>query len=62
MGGHRGGGAVAVAVATGPTPALELGEAGADVVLDDLTAFGPWWTAWTTGAWTRHGLQVEGTS
>lgn len=60
--GAQGAGAVAVAVATGPTPAAELADAGADVVLEDLTAFGPWWTAWTTGAWTRRGLQVEGTS
>lgn len=45
--GARGAGAVAVAVATGPTPAAELAEAGADVVLDDLTAFLPWWQGWT---------------
>jgi len=38
--------AVAVAVATGPTSAEELREAGADVVLDDLTSFGGWWTSW----------------
>ena len=38
--------AVAVAVATGPTSAEELREAGADVILDDLTSFGGWWTSW----------------
>ena len=48
--GARGAGAVAVAVATGPTPAEELADAGADVLLDDLTAFLPWWHDWTGGA------------
>jgi phosphoglycolate phosphatase len=48
--GARGAGAVAVAVATGPTTAAELAEAGADVVLDDLTTFVPWWRAWLDGA------------
>lgn len=41
--GARLAGAVAVAVATGPTSADELRDAGADVVLDDLTGFLPWW-------------------
>jgi phosphoglycolate phosphatase len=41
--GARGAGAVAIAVATGPTPADELAAAGADLVLDDLTEFLPWW-------------------
>jgi phosphoglycolate phosphatase len=41
--GARSAGAVAVAVSTGPTPADELRAAGADVVLDDLTGFLPWW-------------------
>jgi phosphoglycolate phosphatase len=41
--GARFAGAVAVAVSTGPTPADELRAAGADVVLDDLTGFLPWW-------------------
>ncbi|MEV8094268.1 HAD hydrolase-like protein [Kitasatospora sp. NPDC085879] len=40
--GARAAGAVAVAVATGPYSAGELREAGADVVLDDLTAFPGW--------------------
>jgi phosphoglycolate phosphatase len=48
--GALGAGAVAVAVATGPTTAAELAEAGADVVLDDLTAFVPWWHAWLDSA------------
>ena len=39
-------GVVAVAVATGPTTADALREAGADVVLDDLTSFVPWWSSW----------------
>ncbi|MGW2325472.1 HAD family hydrolase [Streptomyces sp. NPDC001700] len=34
--------ALSVAVATGPCAAAELREAGADVVLDDLTAFPAW--------------------
>ena len=41
--GARVAGAAAVAVATGPSSAESLREAGADVVLDDLTAFLPWW-------------------
>lgn len=40
--GARHAGAVAVAVATGPTPAELLAEAGADVVLPDLGAFPAW--------------------
>lgn len=40
--GARAAGAVSVAVATGPCPADELREAGADVVLADLTAFPAW--------------------
>ncbi|MGD9956735.1 MAG: HAD family hydrolase [Candidatus Nanopelagicales bacterium] len=48
--GARGAGAIAVAVATGPTPAGELADAGADVLLEDLTAFLPWWRDWTGGA------------
>ncbi|MFJ8045083.1 HAD family hydrolase [Kitasatospora sp. NPDC096147] len=43
--GARAGGAVAVAVATGPYTAAELRGAGADVVLDDLTAFPDWLAA-----------------
>ncbi|MFE6458326.1 HAD family hydrolase [Streptomyces cinereoruber] len=35
--------ALSVAVATGPCPAEELREAGADVVLTDLTDFRAWW-------------------
>ncbi|MFC6236610.1 HAD family hydrolase [Longivirga aurantiaca] len=48
--GALGAGAVAIAVATGPTSASELAAAGADVVLDDLTTFVPWWRAWLDGA------------
>ncbi|MFI5531444.1 HAD family hydrolase [Kitasatospora sp. NPDC051853] len=43
--GARAAGAVAVAVATGPYTAAELRDAGADVVLDDLTAFPDWLAA-----------------
>ncbi|MEU7296145.1 HAD family hydrolase [Streptomyces exfoliatus] len=39
-------GALSVAVATGPCAAEELKEAGADVVLPDLTDFRPWWEAY----------------
>jgi uncharacterized protein len=39
-------GSVAVAVATGPSSRAELFEAGADVVLDDLTAFPAWFDTW----------------
>jgi phosphoglycolate phosphatase-like HAD superfamily hydrolase len=44
--GALGAGAVAVAVATGPTSAAELRAAGGDPVLDDLMAFLPWWQRW----------------
>jgi phosphoglycolate phosphatase len=44
--GALGAGAVAVAVATGPTSAADLRDAGAHVVLDDLVAFGPFWDGW----------------
>ena len=44
--GARGAGAYAVAVATGPTSREALVEAGADVVMDDLTGFVDWWRAW----------------
>ncbi|MFH8800395.1 HAD family hydrolase [Streptomyces sp. NPDC017936] len=40
--GARRAGAFSVAVATGPCSPAELTEAGADVVLDDLTRFGEW--------------------
>ncbi|MFR9790581.1 HAD family hydrolase [Streptomyces sp. MB22_4] len=40
--GARTAGALSVAVATGPCPADELRAAGADVVLDDLSAFPSW--------------------
>jgi phosphoglycolate phosphatase len=43
--GARTAGALAVAVATGPCDAAELREAGADVVLDDLTQFPAWLAA-----------------
>lgn len=42
-------GAVSVGVATGPHPASDLVAAGADVVLDDLTAFPAWLGAWLDG-------------
>ena len=48
--GARGAGAVAVAVATGPTSREDLERAGADVVLDDLTGFVAWWRTWTRQA------------
>ncbi|HSN05978.1 MAG TPA: HAD hydrolase-like protein [Candidatus Angelobacter sp.] len=48
--GARGAGAVAVAVATGPTGRDELAAAGADVVLDDLTGFVGWWRGWNGAA------------
>jgi phosphoglycolate phosphatase-like HAD superfamily hydrolase len=44
--GALGAGAVAVAVATGPTSRADLVAAGADPVLDDLTEFLPWWESW----------------
>ncbi|WP_373034377.1 HAD family hydrolase [Streptomyces sp. NRRL B-2790] len=44
--GARTAGALSVAVATGPCDADELRAAGADVVLDDLTAFPAWLTAY----------------
>jgi len=45
--GARGAGAVAVAVATGPTSRADLERAGADVVMDDLTGFVGWWRTWS---------------
>jgi phosphoglycolate phosphatase-like HAD superfamily hydrolase len=47
--GARGAGAVAVAVATGPTSRDALAAAGADVVMDDLTGFVDWWRGWNGG-------------
>jgi phosphoglycolate phosphatase-like HAD superfamily hydrolase len=44
--GALGAGAVAVAVATGPTSRADLVAAGGDPVLDDLTEFVPWWESW----------------
>ncbi|MEU6060536.1 haloacid dehalogenase-like hydrolase [Streptomyces sp. NPDC047097] len=44
--GARAAGALAVSVTTGPCGADELKAAGADVVLDDLTAFPAWWAAY----------------
>jgi phosphoglycolate phosphatase len=46
-------GAVAVAVGTGSTPAPQLVEAGADVVLPDLTAFAGWFDGWFDG-WSER--------
>ena len=48
--GAIGAGAVAVAVATGPTSADALREAGADVVLADLTEFPAWWAGFSTAS------------
>ena len=45
--GALGAGAVAVAVATGPTSREALADAGADVVLDDLVEFVDWWHGWS---------------
>lgn len=44
--GARAAGALAVSVATGPYGEDALREAGADVVLPDLTAFPDWWAAY----------------
>lgn len=43
--GARAAGAKAVAVATGPHTRAELAEAGADVVLDELSGFPAWLAA-----------------
>ncbi|MDP4506055.1 HAD family hydrolase [Nonomuraea turcica] len=43
----RAGGAVSVAVATGPYTVGELREHGADVALSDLTEFATWYTGWS---------------
>lgn len=42
----RAGGAVSVAVATGPYTVGELRDHGADVALADLTQFAAWYTGW----------------
>ncbi|TMR89671.1 HAD family hydrolase [Nonomuraea basaltis] len=42
----RAGGAVSVAVATGPYTVGELRDHGADVALTDLTEFATWYTGW----------------
>ncbi|MER6140919.1 haloacid dehalogenase-like hydrolase [Streptomyces sparsogenes] len=47
--GARTAGALSVAVATGPCDAEELRSAGADVVLDDLTAFPQWLAGYLEG-------------
>ncbi|MER5869220.1 HAD family hydrolase [Streptomyces sp. NPDC002044] len=47
--GARTAGALSVAVPTGPCPEAELREAGADVVLPDLTALPRWLTAYVAG-------------
>ncbi|MFF9476442.1 HAD family hydrolase [Streptomyces roseolus] len=44
--GAKAAGALSVAVATGPCSPEELREAGADVVLGDLTDFRAWWKAY----------------
>lgn len=44
--GAKAAGAFSVAVATGPCTPEELREAGADVVLEDLTDFRAWWQAY----------------
>ncbi|MGW1049303.1 HAD family hydrolase [Streptomyces sp. NPDC002521] len=48
--GARTAGALSVAVATGPCPADELRAAGADVVLDDLSAFPAWLAGYRAAA------------
>ncbi|WP_049576701.1 HAD family hydrolase [Streptomyces sp. SBT349] len=48
--GARAADAFSVAVATGPCPADELREAGADTVLPDLTAFPAWLEGYLAGA------------
>ncbi|WP_033819569.1 HAD family hydrolase, partial [Kitasatospora sp. MBT63] len=48
--GARAADAVAVGVATGPYGAAELAEAGADVVLDDLTGFPAWLAGYLASA------------
>ena len=45
----RAGRSLCVAVATGPTSASALSQAGADVVLPSLLAFPPWLESWLTG-------------
>lgn len=52
-------GAVSVAVATGPHPAGDLAACGADVVLEDLTAFPRWLDAFEAG---RSRQEVGGTA
>ena len=52
--GARAAGALAVAVPTGPHSRGQLLAAGADVVLDDLTAFPAWLEAW---AWDQFTAQ-----
>ena len=47
--GARGAGAIAIAVTTGPTTREALLAAGADLVLDDLLEFMPWWHEWSQG-------------
>lgn len=47
--GARAGGALSVAVATGPCPAAELEAAGADVVLAGLEDFPAWFRGWLDG-------------
>ncbi|MCY0947375.1 MULTISPECIES: HAD family hydrolase [Streptomyces] len=47
--GARTAGALSVAVPTGPCPETELREAGADVVLPDLTALPQWLAAYVAG-------------
>ncbi|MEU8135730.1 HAD family hydrolase [Streptodolium elevatio] len=48
--GARAAGATSVAVATGPIAAVDLRAAGADAVLDDLTAFPAWLDAFQAAA------------
>ncbi|WP_308209302.1 HAD family hydrolase [Allokutzneria sp. A3M-2-11 16] len=55
--GARAADAVAVAVPSGACDAVQLSEAGADVVLDDLTEFPAWLRAWASageGPGLRH--------
>ncbi|WP_344864581.1 HAD family hydrolase [Planomonospora alba] len=50
----RAGGAVSVAVATGPYPAGELRAHGAEVVLEDLTEFAGWFDGWRAARGTAE--------
>ncbi|MBI1378082.1 MAG: HAD hydrolase-like protein [Frankiales bacterium] len=60
--GALGAGAVAVAVATGPSSREALLAAGGDPVLDDLTQFGAWWRPWAAARDGRSSTTSPGTA